>query len=562
MPRSRWLALIGLVALAALVWGVFQLTQSRTPLSRVTREIRAQIQERDVHLRGTSRAEASANWSLVRSFYKKRNYKPAWTDGRGAEAQAEQLAEAVAHSGRDGLSPRDYDQAELAASIRKLKTNPLADSPPAAELAELDVRATFTYFRLANHLLNGRVSPRSLDPDWRTSPREANLVGNLEEAIRKHRIEQTLEELSPKDKRYERLQMAWDRYAEIAEHGGWPILAEGAPPKPGQSGPRVTTLIERLAATGDVAAPSPKSYDGTVGEGLRHFQARHGITPTGLVDERTAAALRVSVEDRLQQIRVNLERWRWLPEDLGERYVLVNIPDFRLDVFEGERRVMSMPVVVGKRMSPTPTFSDQAVAVEVNPYWNVPSSIARAEIAPRVAEDRDYLARAHLRVLSQPGEGGEEMDASHVDWSDTSSDQVYALRQDPGPDNPLGRIKIALPNEYDVYLHDTPAGHLFSEKERDFSHGCIRVARPLDLATYLLRGSAEGSPEHLQQLIAEGTNHWIALPRKVPVHILYWTAWVDPDGTVEFRDDVYGHDARLGRALRSGSVSSFRVNPL
>src|SRR5262249_20060746 len=159
---------------------------------------------------------------------------------------------------------------------------------------------------------------------------------------------------------------------------------------------------------------------------------------------------------------------------------------------------------------------------------------------------------------SQPGENGQEIDAHNVDWS---GDATYALRQDPGPDNPLGRIKIVLPNPYDVYLHDTPAGHLFSAKDRDFSHGCIRVEKPLDLATYLLQGSSEGSPEHLQELIASGDNHWIKLPHPEPVHILYWTAWVDPDGTVEFRNDVYGHDVRLDQALRSGVVSQFEINP-
>src|SRR6185369_10594507 len=309
--------------------------------------------------------------------------------------------------------------------------------------------------------------------------------------------------------------------------------------------------------TRDLQGAAPAAYDASVGEAVRHYQARSGLSVTGIVDAATLSSLNVPAGSRLRQIQLNLERWHWLPPDLGNRYILVNIPDYRLQVVDGGRPIMSMAVVVGKRMSPTPMFSDHAVAVEVNPYWNVPVSISRAEIAPKAAQDPGYLERSHMHVLSKPGEDGQEVEASTVDWTDTSGDVSYALRQDPGPDNPLGRIKIALPNEYDVYLHDTPAGQLFSAKDRDFSHGCIRVEKPLDLAAYLLQGSSEGTPDHLQELIASGQNHWIKIPNPIPVHILYWTAWVDGDGTVQFRDDVYGHDQRLDQALRSGVVSQF-----
>jgi murein L,D-transpeptidase YcbB/YkuD len=558
--RAAFLILFLVLAALGVYW-LYHATQVRTPLSRVARQVRVLVQQRSVHLPGTTRQEAQSNWSLVRDFYQRRGNKPAWTDGRGPLGVAGQLVQAIGASAHSGLFPADYDTAGLEKEIARLQKVPLGTAPPSRDLAALDVRATYTYFRMANHLLNGHVPPRSLDPSWRESPRGANLAGNLESAIQGQRIQAGLDALAPRDPRYQRLEQAWDAYAKILAAGGWPAIPEGRPIHPGESDARVAALVRHLQITRDLQGAASPSYDGAVGQAVRHFQERHGLTPTGIVDPGTLAELNVPVETRMRQIELNLERWHWLPKDLGDRYIQVNIPDYRLDVFEGGRSVMSMAVVVGKQMSPTPMFSDHAIAVEVNPYWNVPASIAHAEIAPKAAHDPGYLERSHLHVLSEAGQNGKEVDAQTVDWSDTSGGATYALRQDPGPDNPLGRIKIALPNPYDVYLHDTPAGHLFSAKDRDFSHGCIRVEKPLDLAAYLLQGSPEGSPDHLQQLIASGDNHWIKLPHPEAVHILYWTAWVDPDGTIEFRKDVYGHDMRLDQALRSGVVSQFEVNP-
>jgi len=562
MSARRSFAFIVVLAVLALgVWWLYQGMEARTPVAKVQHQVSVLVQRKSVHLPGTSGAEASQNWALVRQFYRRRNARPAWTDGRGPLDVSGELVQAIQASGRSGLNPADYDPEGLEKDIDKLKNVPMTSPPQAADLGALDVRATYTYFRMASHLVNGHVPPHSLDPDWRTTPRAANLAANLDNALRAHRVADGLAQLEPKDPAYARLQQAWDQYAKIAAAGGWPTVPAGRPMHPGESGARVTALVQRLTATQDLRGAAPTTYDASVGDAVRHFQARNGIQPTGIVDATTLAALNVPAGSRLRVIQLNLERWHWLPQDLGDRYILVNIPDYRLDVMEGGRSVMSMAVVVGKRMSPTPMFSDKAVAIEVNPYWNVPMSIAKAEIAPKVAADPGYLDRSHLHVLSKPGQGGEEVDASSVNWSDTSADVSYAIRQDPGPDNPLGRIKIALPNEYDVYLHDTPAGQLFSAKDRDFSHGCIRVEKPLDLAEYLLRGSAEGSAEHLQELIASGENHWIAIKNPEPVHILYWTSWVDPDGTVEFRNDVYGHDQRLDQALRMGVVSQFEINP-
>jgi murein L,D-transpeptidase YcbB/YkuD len=240
---------------------------------------------------------------------------------------------------------------------------------------------------------------------------------------------------------------------------------------------------------------------------------------------------------------------------------MVNVPDFSLDVMEGTRSVLHMRVVVGKRGSQTPLFSDKITYVELNPYWNIPRDIAKNEIAPLVRDDEAYLDSSYIKVLSGPQEDATEVDPRDVDWWKVGEeDQPYLLRMEPGPTNPLGKIKFMCPNEHDVYLHDTPAGHLFDLKERDFSHGCIRVEHPLDLAEYVLRGTAYGSRDRIQAQIDTGERKAIKLPEPIPVHILYWTAWVDESGAVQFRDDVYGHDQRLDAAIRSGTEAQFQLN--
>ena len=223
-----------------------------------------------------------------------------------------------------------------------------------------------------------------------------------------------------------------------------------------------------------------------------------------------------------------MERWRWLPASLGDRYILVNVPEFRLDVVEAGKPVYSMRVVVGKDQSRTPAFSDKMTFIELNPTWTLPDSITRNEILPKLASDPGYLERHDMEVVS---------------------DSPYRLRQRAGKDNPLGQIKFMFPNEFDIYLHDTPADHLFDRAERDFSHGCIRLEKPIELAALLLKDDPKWTQESIQAAIASGEHETITLPRPLPVHILYWTAWVEPDGTVAFRKDIYGHDDQLEQAL-------------
>lgn len=290
-------------------------------------------------------------------------------------------------------------------------------------------------------------------------------------------------------------------------------------------------LRERLRITGDLTTLGSDSldhFDFTLDRAVRAFQRRHGLEADGVVGKETRAALNVPVEARIRQLVLNLERLRWLPEDLEPRYLFINIAGYSLQVVEGAAPVLAMRVIVGTPRTATPVFSTRLTEVVLAPYWHVPTSIAHSEILPHVRRDSSYLSRNHMEFLA----GGR-------------------IRPAPGPTNPLGRVKFTITNPFGVGLHDTPARHLFAESACAFSHGCMRLEKPLDLAAYVLRGDSTWTRERMEAAIERWRETRIPVAEPIPVYVLYRTAWVDEEGIVQFRPDLYGHDARLDRALPS-----------
>lgn len=287
-------------------------------------------------------------------------------------------------------------------------------------------------------------------------------------------------------------------------------------------GDRVIELRRRLVVTGDLVGAGYPDFDEETGKAVRRFQQRSGLDADGVVGEKTRRRLNASVESRIRQIEINLERWRWLPHDLGERYVLVNIAGFRAGLYDGDHLTLGMRAIVGKPYRKTPIFSDTIRYLVCSPYWNIPRSIAEGEIWPK---GRAYMAQHDIEVV-----------------------QGRRLRQRPGPENALGRVKFIFPNRFNVYLHDTPARELFARSSRSFSHGCIRLEKPIDLATELLAGQGWSRDRVLAAAdsVTESTVH---LDHPIPVHILYWTAWADENGLVQLREDVYGRDDAVAAAL-------------
>jgi murein L,D-transpeptidase YcbB/YkuD len=277
--------------------------------------------------------------------------------------------------------------------------------------------------------------------------------------------------------------------------------------------------------------------------------------------QRTLAAINArqrsegTPDPRAGQIALNLERWRWMPDDLGARHVLVNVPAFYMAAREHGKPVLEMKVIVGKREHPTPIFSDEMETVVFSPYWNVPDSIAEGETAPAAARDPGFLERQNIEVLRRTGNGTEFVDPDSIDWNDPDAIKELAFRQKPGAKNALGHVKFLFPNSFDVYLHDTPADSLFARQGRAFSHGCVRVEQPEELARYLLRDKAEWTDRRIKGAMLAGEEQHVAMSEKVPVHIVYFTAWPKADGTVELFDDIYGYDAAQWGARQPSSGS-------
>ncbi len=526
------------LALSLALAGVFLLTgcREKTMPPQVAMIIRSTVESETLPATIKEQKERARAWEEMRRFYQKRQYQPAWSDVNGPRPQAEQLAQAVgAVAATEGLDPRRYHSERLAGLLARMKEDKSLESPEAQHrLADLDVEMTFVYLTLAAHTAIGRVQPETLRIHWEDQSRNVDLDARLEKALQSEDVAASLRSLAPPNPRYARLRDALARYREI---GNWPKVPGGL--EKGARGAGVLALRNRLTAEGDLP-PVPEGqqpvpvFDDAVAQAIARFQQRNGLEPDGKLGEDTLAELNVPVQARIKQIEINLERWRWLPNTLGDSYVWVNVPEYRMELYDEGRKALDMAVVVGKQQSQTPVFSDMMEHMELNPEWNIPSSITEGEILPKLASDPSYLARNNMEWV---GEGANQR-----------------LKQRSGPDNPLGQIKFMFPNEHDVYLHDTPADHLFAKEDRDFSHGCIRLERPVQLGEYLLRDKPEWRGTKVREAIVSGEHRTVKLPKKLPVHILYFTAWVEDNGVVHFRKDVYGHDQKLAAALAEEPV--------
>jgi murein L,D-transpeptidase YcbB/YkuD len=401
------------------------------------------------------------------------------------------------------------------------------------------------------------VNPETIHTEWTVYHPDADLARILQTALETDQIESTLDSLRPPHKGYRLLKSALERHREIAAFGGWPLLDSRLSWQKGAFGAHIAVLRERLEISGDLnvsAWPDDRSqrFDDMLEEGVRGFQFRHGLPGSGRVDEETLEALNVPVEERVRQIELNLERWRWVPHELGDPHILVNTADFSLAVVESDRPKWDMRVVVGREYRRTPVFSADLKYLVINPYWNIPRKIAVEDILPNVRRNPDYLIEKRIKVFDNWKDDAPEVDPRSVDWSKvTKRNFAFKFRKEPGPANDLGQIKFMLPNKYAVYLHDTPNRKLFRRNYRSFSSGCIRLERPVDLAEYLLKDDPQWTRKAILKAIDDDEgNRIIRLRKPVPVHLLYWTAWVDLQGQVNFRSDIYGRDPLLDVALK------------
>lgn len=477
--------------------------------------------------------------SAVLDSYRSRHYRPLWSNQQGRLDRAYDLLHVIIRARDEGLDPADYH-------LEQLKK--YWDSPGLGESVKIDLLLSAALYRYSNDVYSGRFVASEVDPDWHIKNEVLDTGKLFTDVARRSSISKLLKELPPRHDGYLALKDQLKQFRELSRQGGWPRFGWGPVLELDVQHDQVVSLRRRLKMTGDLVIdpfPDMDIYDRWIEEAVMRYQQRHGLEVDGKVGPQTRRSLNITVSERIRQIRINMERWRWLPRQLGKRYVVVNMTGFELSIMENGSTVLSMPVIVGKAYRSTPTFSGLISYMEYNPYWTIPKKLVFEDIIPRQQRDPSYLSRRSIKVYrgwAKP----REVDPGSVDWSNIDEENFpYWMRQEPGPRNALGRIKFLFSNPYAVYLHGTPDKHLFERVVRAFSSGCIRVKDPVRLASFLLNDGTQEKEEEVLANIHLGTNQGITLPIAVPIYLVYWTAWVDEDGNMHFRHDIYGRDVRL-----------------
>lgn len=479
-----------------------------------------------------------ANAERLQVFYEENQYEPVWLDRNRPNSSAESLLKAIQDVEKEGLLPNDYHYLYLTSGF---------SSEPQLAPAEYDILLSDAFLLLAQHLLAGKVNPEALTPEWKVKKQVLDASGLLARIKTGEDASHVLTSLRTKQPRYTRSKAALARLREHA-NWSWEPLALTPALKPGASDPRIPAVRERLVFWGDLAEQNESTvFDNVLVTAVKEFQVRHGLDADGIIGAETLKALNVTIPQRITEIIVNLERWRWLEEDFGDRFLVVNIAAFDLRIYENDKKVFQRPVIVGRNYRKTPVFSDVIRHIVFNPTWTVPHKLAVHDKLPEIKNDVTYLSRMGFTLYNMGT--SDAVDPSTIDWSSFSGKRFpFRMVQGPGPLNALGQVKFMFPNPYDVYLHDTPSRELFKKSERAFSSGCIRVSDPLELAQVLLN-SKNWNANKIASVIDSGKTTTVFLEKPMPVHIEYWTAWVDSEERLHFRKDLYGRDAPLWRAL-------------
>lgn len=561
LPRFTFLALVAASLLLAPVTA-----SAQAPEPQSAKPLRAEIaalvaQARHSGLRASPLYE-ERDW--LEKFYGAHDYAPVWSANSSAQTSAAQALAQLQQAHKRGLPPSDYQVDWLSDQAREIG----AGVARTDRVARFDVALTLAMLRYLADLHAGRVRSTFVPAAADSRIHAFDPVAVLRQALVENRLASAIDAAEPVFPIYRRLKTMLELYRQLALRPHPPLTR---PPRnkkiePGIAYRDSAALQERLAMLGDLPGDAPVEQDGrygpTLSEALKRFQDRHGIDPDGVLGAQTLAALNVPLDQRVRQIELALERLRWLPDLPDGALIAINIPSYQLWAFDAGPRslapALEMRVIVGKAMrTQTPAFIGDMRYIEFNPYWNVPGSIARGEILPKLARDAMYLKNSGMELVPVTGAANP---IGSVDAAALSALRAGKLRvrQRPGTNNALGAVKFVLPNDMNIYLHSTPARELFKRSRRDFSHGCIRVEDPLALAQFVLRGQPEWTPEKIESALAPGKTRTVKLAASIPVVIFYTTAITDQDGKARFLDDVYRLDQPLERALRERSNAILR----
>jgi murein L,D-transpeptidase YcbB/YkuD len=483
-----------------------------------------------------------ASARVLDDFYSQRGYGYAWKSGQ----QINDLLRMAESSVEEGLQSSDFHALEIEEAVGGLAPSDF----PASSRVDLDILLSDSLLRLIHHRRYGKVDPERLGGKWShmEGPYANDLVDDLERAVFASDLQVEVEGLASRPSFYTRLKKGLARYRSIAAAGGWPTVSQGQTLKPGMVDARVPVMRERLRTTRDFDGPASddRKYGMDLEEAVRAFQKRHHLGVDGAVGPATLAAMNISVEERVDQIRVNLERMRWVYDDLPDDHLLVDIAGQEVQLFRDDKAVWSSRVIVGRTERPTPVFRDQVEYLELNPKWTVPPTILEKDILPAMRKNPGYLKKKGLQVVTRDGE---PVSPGSVDWSTSAANFPYMIRQPPGDRNALGQVKFMFPNQFSVYLHDTPNRDLFNKPRRLYSSGCVRVERPWELAELVLNNPKHWNQEKFQEIVASKKTRWVNLKKPLPVILAYWTAEAGSGGEVMFREDVYARDKAVLSAL-------------
>ncbi|MBT3178182.1 MAG: L,D-transpeptidase family protein [Desulfobacula sp.] len=474
------------------------------------------------------------------SIYEENSFQPFWTDTSIAATFIDTLRAAK----YEGLEPNDYHYDFL---VKKIPNS-------SAESKSLrDVLLTDAFLLYSNHLLSGKLKPEDLHPEWNLQRRKEDIIALFKRSVNSENLFSNLEKIKPKQPGYIELKKKLKYYYDLTEEIKY-IVSKGSILKPKTTDKRIPEIrnnLEIIEMT-RLTVPEDKTlYDDDLFVLIKQFQGRHGLNSDGWIGDNTIKMLNMSISDRINVIKVNLERLKWMPDDYGETYILVNLSDYMLSLYKGNRLAAQHKVIIGKSYRKTPIFSDKMTYLVFNPTWTVPPTILKNDIIPAVRKDKDYLKKKNIRIFKVNTLNAGEVASEDLDWENLSGKNFpYTLVQIPGPSNSLGQIKFMFPNKYNIYIHDTPDKQLFQKEEKNFSSGCIRVEGPVKLAEIILKDLPEWNREKIDSIIATNKETTIRLPKPIAVHILYWTSWVDDNGVIQFRKDIYSRDVAVLEGLK------------